>query len=84
MCVGYRRRGQDAPKNPVIMPAPEGPDWLHEIKFDGYRMHARPDRGTARLLTRTDAKAVSPLGARQGLPFSEALFSSGQAEAGSG
>jgi hypothetical protein len=25
--------------------APEGDQWLHEIKFDGYRMHARLDRG---------------------------------------
>src|SRR5258708_36028793 len=32
---------------------PEGPEWLHEIKFDGYRMHARLDRATVRLLTRT-------------------------------
>jgi hypothetical protein len=32
---------------------PDGPDWLHEIKFDGYRMHARLDRGSVRLLTRT-------------------------------
>src|ERR1700738_4954741 len=32
---------------------PDGPEWLHEIKFDGYRMHARLDRGTLRLLTRT-------------------------------
>src|SRR3984893_7590375 len=31
---------------------PEGPEWLHEIKFDGYRMHARLDRGAVRLLTR--------------------------------
>jgi ATP-dependent DNA ligase len=31
---------------------PDGPKWLHEIKFDGYRMHARLDRGV-RLLTRT-------------------------------
>lgn len=23
---------------------PEGLEWLHEIKFDGYRMHARLDR----------------------------------------
>src|SRR5262249_15941888 len=29
----------------------DGPDWLHEIKFDGYRMHARLDRGAVRLLT---------------------------------
>src|SRR5258707_6113779 len=33
--------------------APDGPDWLHEIKYDGYRMHARLDAGDARLLTRT-------------------------------
>jgi ATP-dependent DNA ligase len=32
---------------------PDGSEWLHEIKFDGYRMHARLDRGKVRLLTRT-------------------------------
>jgi ATP-dependent DNA ligase len=32
---------------------PEGAEWLHEIKFDGYRMHARFDHGAVRLLTRT-------------------------------
>ena len=24
---------------------PEGSEWLHEIKFDGYRMHARLELG---------------------------------------
>jgi bifunctional non-homologous end joining protein LigD len=33
--------------------APAGNDWLHEIKYDGYRMHARLDRGKIQLLTRT-------------------------------
>jgi len=37
----------------LVDQAPDGPEWLHEIKFDGYRMHARLDRTTARLLTRT-------------------------------
>jgi bifunctional non-homologous end joining protein LigD len=37
----------------LVDEAPDGPEWLHEIKFDGYRMHARLDRGTVRLLTRT-------------------------------
>jgi bifunctional non-homologous end joining protein LigD len=32
--------------------APDGPDWLHEIKFDGYRMHARLDGGRVQILTR--------------------------------
>jgi bifunctional non-homologous end joining protein LigD len=55
--------------------APDGPGWLHEIKFDGYRMHARLDRGAARLLTRTGldwthkypeiAAAVASIGASQ-------------------
>ena len=32
---------------------PDGDAWLHEIKLDGYRMHARIAGGEARLLTRT-------------------------------
>jgi len=32
--------------------APDGPEWLHEIKFDGYRIEARLERGKVRLLTR--------------------------------
>ena len=57
----------------LVDEAPDGPDRLHEIKFDGYRMHARLDRGAVKLLTRigldwTDkypqiAAAVSSLGA---------------------
>jgi bifunctional non-homologous end joining protein LigD len=59
----------------LVDAAPEGDQWLHEIKFDGYRMHARLDRGGVRLLTRTGldwthkypaiAAAVASLGARQ-------------------
>jgi ATP-dependent DNA ligase len=59
----------------LVDQAPDGPDWLHEIKFDGYRMHARLDRGAVRLLTRTGldwthkypaiARAVASLPARQ-------------------
>src|SRR5271166_1450491 len=37
----------------LVDAAPEGDTWLHELKFDGYRMHARLDRGAVRLLTRT-------------------------------
>ena len=59
----------------LVDEAPDGPDWLHEIKFDGYRMHARLDRGAVKLLTRTGldwthrypaiAVAVESIGARQ-------------------
>lgn len=65
----------------LVQEAPDGPDWLHEIKFDGYRMHARLDRGAVRLLTRTGldwthkypalAAAVSSIGARQAYPDGE-------------
>jgi bifunctional non-homologous end joining protein LigD len=36
----------------LVEKAPDGPDWLHEIKFDGYRMHARLEAGRAQILTR--------------------------------
>jgi ATP-dependent DNA ligase len=59
----------------LVDAAPEGDQWLHEIKYDGYRMHARLDRGAVKLLTRTGldwthkypaiAKAAAALDARQ-------------------
>jgi ATP-dependent DNA ligase len=59
----------------LVDAAPEGDQWLHEIKYDGYRMHARLDRGAVRLLTRTGldwtykypaiAATVASLGAAQ-------------------
>jgi bifunctional non-homologous end joining protein LigD len=33
--------------------APSGPQWVHEIKLDGFRMAGRIERGRAQLLTRT-------------------------------
>ena len=54
---------------------PRGPEWLHEIKYDDYRMHARLDHGGVQLLTRTGldwthkypsiARAVSTVPAKQ-------------------
>src|SRR5438874_12656805 len=59
----------------LVDQAPDGPEWLHELKFDGYRMHARLDGGAVRLLTRTGldwtskypaiAAAIASLPARQ-------------------
>jgi bifunctional non-homologous end joining protein LigD len=59
----------------LVDAAPEGEDWLHEIKYDGYRMHARLDRDAVKLLTRTGldwtykypaiAAAAASLGAPQ-------------------
>jgi ATP-dependent DNA ligase len=59
----------------LVDTAPDADQWLHEIKYDGYRMHARLDRGAVKLLTRTGldwthkypaiAKAVAALDARE-------------------
>jgi ATP-dependent DNA ligase len=62
--------------------APDGTDWLHEIKFDGYRMHARLDAGGVQILTRRGndwtqkypAIAKSMLGYRPATPTSTANF----------
>jgi DNA ligase D-like protein (predicted ligase) len=58
----------------LVKEAPDGPGWLHEIKLDGYRMHARLDADRVQILTRrghdwTDkypviAKAIANLPAR--------------------
>jgi len=36
----------------LVDKAPDGANWVHEIKFDGYRIQARLDRGKVKLLTR--------------------------------
>ena len=36
----------------LVKAAPEGSDWLHEMKLDGYRMHARLEAGRVNILTR--------------------------------
>src|SRR5262252_6711851 len=59
----------------LVDTAPDGDGWLHEIKYDGYRMMARLDCGAVKLLTRTGldwthkypaiGNAVASLSARQ-------------------
>ncbi|HYI06815.1 MAG TPA: hypothetical protein VD858_18115 [Reyranella sp.] len=82
--VGRAIRRADAGALPDFVPpqltaltesAPEGGEWVHELKWDGYRMHARIDEGNLRLLTRTGldwtdkypaiANALSALPVRQ-------------------
>src|SRR5215469_7288188 len=68
--------GRIAPQlTQLVDAAPDGDQWLHEIKYDGYRIHARLDRGAVKLLTRAGldwthkypaiAEAVASLPARQ-------------------
>jgi ATP-dependent DNA ligase len=50
--------------------APASNNWLHEIKYDGYRKHARLDRDKIRLLTRTGLHWVASLSAHhRSAPF---------------
>jgi DNA ligase D-like protein (predicted ligase) len=37
----------------LAVKAPTGPQWVHEVKFDGYRMAARIEKGQVNLLTRS-------------------------------
>ena len=37
----------------LVTAAPEGDGWLHELKFDGYRLMARVEGGSVKLLTRS-------------------------------
>jgi bifunctional non-homologous end joining protein LigD len=59
--------------------APEGAGWVHEIKFDGYRLQARLDGGKVALLTRggldwTDRFGKAVPKALAALPASQALI----------
>ena len=62
----------------LIKQAPDGTDWLHEIKLDGYRMHARLDAGRVQILTRRGndwtAKYPSIAKAIGGLPVQNAYL----------
>ncbi|MGC1885834.1 MAG: ATP-dependent DNA ligase, partial [Stellaceae bacterium] len=57
---------------------PDGPNWFHEIKYDGYRIHARIDGGDVRLLTRTGldwTRKYPPIAASlEKLPVGRAYF----------
>src|SRR5947209_3955427 len=60
--TAMRLRATEGPASPpawikpqlakLVEKAPDGPDWLHEIKFDEYRMHARLGGGRVQILTR--------------------------------
>lgn len=69
-----------APQLATLKPqAPTGKGWVHEIKFDGYRLQARIDGGKAILLTRsgldwTDRFGKAVTDALVALPASQAII----------
>jgi bifunctional non-homologous end joining protein LigD len=80
-------QGKTAPPPDFIPPAlatlaarpPQGAEWQHEIKFDGYRIQARVAEGKVRLLTRSGLDWTERFGetlvqAFQGLKVSDALI----------
>ncbi len=56
---GARRAAGPARVDPelatLVSQSPEGDGWLHEIKFDGYRVMCRLENGVAQMLTRRGA-----------------------------
>lgn len=59
--------------------APSGARWIHEIKFDGYRLQAHVAKGKARLLTRSGLDWTNRFGAAvvealAALPVDEAII----------
>lgn len=75
-----RMPGFVEPQLATLKPAPpKGASWLHEIKFDGYRMQARLDHGAVTLLTRSGLDWTEKFGeglskALQALPAETALI----------
>jgi ATP-dependent DNA ligase len=60
----------------LVKKAPNGPDWLHEIKLDGYRMHTRLDAGRVKIITRrgNDRTQKYPANAIAGLRARDAYL----------
>ncbi|QTL01641.1 DNA ligase D [Aquabacter sp. L1I39] len=72
----------------LVDKAPRGESWLHEVKFDGYRLLGRIEEGTVRLLTRSALdwtarfgsaipEALAALGLTNGLLDGEIIVENG-------
>lgn len=87
--TGSRPKSSSAPKPPpdfvepmlarLVEKAPTGEGWLHEVKFDGYRLLARIEDGSVKLLTRSALDWTSRFGsavpeALAALPVANALL----------
>jgi ATP-dependent DNA ligase len=48
-----------------VFEPPAGPDWVHEIEHDGYRLEVRRDGDAVRLLTAAAAATILAAGIRR-------------------
>ena len=46
----------------LVKAAPEGDEWIHEVKYDGYRMVSRVDKGKVRMFSRNGNDWTAKLG----------------------
>jgi bifunctional non-homologous end joining protein LigD len=62
----------------LVTDAPEGDEWVHEVKYDGYRLHIALEDGVARALTRKgedwSQRFPTLVAAAQALPATSALL----------
>ncbi|HKQ48677.1 MAG TPA: DNA ligase D [Phycisphaerae bacterium] len=62
----------------LVEAAPEGDDWIHEAKYDGYRLLALLQKGHARLISRNEKdwtdRFASVAAAVEALPVAQAVF----------
>jgi bifunctional non-homologous end joining protein LigD len=80
--TGAKRRS--LPKKPqaelatLVPEPPKGNEWLHEIKFDGYRMLCRVEQGTVQFLSRSGqdwtARFAALTQAAAALPVKQAIL----------
>jgi hypothetical protein len=54
---------------------PSGPDWVHEIKHDGYRLIVRRDGKAVRLFTRRGGRGGADWPAERGCPLAALCLS---------
>ena len=58
-CFCRRSANASSPSSSRAYKVPAGPDWVHEIKHDGYRLQVRRVLDTVRLLTRRGYDGVA-------------------------
>jgi bifunctional non-homologous end joining protein LigD len=62
----------------LVADAPDGDEWIHEVKYDGYRLHVALRNGTASVLTRNGAdwtdRFPTIASAAEALPVKSALL----------